>query len=169
MFVVKPAATSLFVVIVLGSVLDGHVANAHNRRRPDETIRRRTLRGNDGPSSPPPPAGIVATNALDDVLIETASFWGRNLQGSGSFGKGKGGSGKGGSGGGKVRHRYRHAAQHSQICFASAVNVLLNLQLQKLRHDSFLSHKISIYVRFYPRLSFFLALKIPTLHVFVFS
>ena len=106
MFVVKPAATSFLVVIVLGSILEGHVANAHNRRRSDETIRRRTLRGNDGPSPPPPLAEILATNALEDVLVETASFWGRNLQGSGSFGKGKGGSGKGGRGGGKVRHRY---------------------------------------------------------------
>ena len=95
MFVVKPAATSFLVVIVLGSILEGHVANAHNRRRSDETIRR-TLRGNNGPSPQPPLAEIVATNALDDVLVETASFWGRSLQGSGSFGKGKGGSGKGG-------------------------------------------------------------------------
>ena len=106
MFVVKPAATSLFVAIALNSILEGHVANAHNRRRSDETIRRRTVRGNDGPSPPAPPAAEIvglATNALDDVLIETASFWGRNLKGSGSFGKGKGGSGKGGSVGGKVR------------------------------------------------------------------
>lgn len=89
MFVVKPAATSFLVVIVLGSILEGHVANAHNRRRSDETIRRRTLRGNDGHSPPPPLAEISATIALEDVLVETASFWGRNLQGSGSFGKGK--------------------------------------------------------------------------------
>lgn len=107
MFVVKPAATSFLVVIALGSILEGRVANAHYRRRSDETIRR-TLRGNNGPSLPPPLAEIVATNALDDVLVETASFWGRTLQGSGSFGKGKGRSGKGGRGGGKVRHRYRY-------------------------------------------------------------
>lgn len=101
MFVVKPATTSLFAIIALGPFFDGHVASAHNRR-PDESLRRRTLRGNDDPS--PPASEIVATDAMDDLLIETASFWGRNLQGSGSSGKGKGGSGKGGSsGGGKVR------------------------------------------------------------------
>ena len=131
MFVVKPAATSFLVVIVLGSILEGHVANAHNRRRSDETIRR-TLRGNNGPSPPPPLAEIVATNALDDVLVETASFWGRSLQGSGSFGKGKGGSGKGGGGGGKVRHRYRYVYldMYRHICSTDLQeNVLPNLQV----------------------------------------
>ena len=138
MFVVKPAATSFLVVIVLGSILEGRVANAHNRRRSDETIRR-TLRGNNGPSPPPPLAEIVATNALDDVLVETASFWGRSLQGSGSFGKGKGGSGKGGGGGGKVRHRYRYVYldmyRHTCICSTDLQeNVLPNLQLQQRKY-----------------------------------
>ena len=135
MFVVKPAATSLFVAIALNSILEGHVANAHNRRRSDETIRRRTLRGNDGPSPPAPPAAEIvglATNALDDVLIETASFWGRNLKGSGSFGKGKGGSGKGGSVGGKVRHCYRYDVHVCMYILTCMCRYLLARQMDNM-------------------------------------
>jgi len=114
MFVPKPAATSIFIIIGLGFVMERHFANAHNHRPADETIRRRTLRGMDDPS---PllhvPAELVgATNAMDNLLTETTSFWGRNLQGSGSLGKGGGGSGKGG-GGGKVRHAW------NKMCFAN--------------------------------------------------
>ena len=96
MFVAKPVATSLFTLITLGYLLEGHVAGAHYRR-PDEMTHRRSLRGVDSSAAPE----VVAANEMDFLLAETASFWGRNLSGSGSGGKGKGGRGKGG--GGQVR------------------------------------------------------------------
>jgi len=89
MFVAKPVATSLFTLITLSYLLEGHVAGAQYRR-PDEMTHRRSLRGVDS-----------SANEMDFLLAETASFWGRNLNGSGSGGKGKRGRGKGG--GGQVR------------------------------------------------------------------
>ena len=88
MFVAKPVANSLFTLITLGYLLEGHVAGAHYHR---------SLRGVDSSAAPE----VVAANEMDFLLAETASFWGRNLNGSGSGGKGKGGRGKGG--GGQVR------------------------------------------------------------------
>ena len=96
MFVAKPVANSLFTLIALGYLVEGHVAGAHYRR-PDEMTHRRSLRGLDSSAAPE----VVAANEMDFLLAETASFWGRNLNGSGSGGKGKGGRGKGG--GGQVR------------------------------------------------------------------
>ena len=99
MFVARPVAISLFTIIAVDCLLEGHVAGAHYRR-PDEMTphHRRSLRGIDGGSAAPE---NVAPNEMDALLAETASFWGRNLYGSGSIGKGKGGRGKGS--GGKVR------------------------------------------------------------------
>lgn len=96
MFVAKPVANSLFTLITLGYLLEGHVAGAHYHRT-DEMTRRRSLRGVDSSAAPE----VVAANEMDFLLAETATFWGRNLNGSGSGGKGKGGRGKGG--GGQVR------------------------------------------------------------------
>ena len=98
MFVAKPVANSLFTLITLGYLLEGHVAGAHYHRT-DEMTRRRSLRGVDSSAAPE----VVAANEMGFLLAETASFWGRNLNGSGSGGKGKGKGGRGKGGGGQVR------------------------------------------------------------------
>ena len=98
MFVAKPVANSLFTLITLGYLLEGHVAGAHYHRT-DEMTRRRSLRRVDSSAAPE----VVAANEMDFLLAETASFWGRNLNGSGSGGKGKGKGGRGKGGGGQVR------------------------------------------------------------------